>query len=148
TVACERPPRPLLTRWLRGIFLDVASTPPHEEGTTATPTTTTPTTTTPTTTTPTTTTPTTTTPTKTPPKPTTSNTLLLTTPCGRFSPVSFLCLLATFINPYGWRLHSHVISYLQNDYLMDRIAEFRSFSFHSPGASYVEAFLFIAIAGI
>jgi hypothetical protein len=59
-----------------------------------------------------------------------------------------LSLLTTFINPYGWRLHAHIISYLQNDYLMDRIAEFRSFSFHSPGAYYVEMFLFIAIAGI
>jgi hypothetical protein len=31
-LACERPPRPLQVRWLRTIFLDVASTPPHEEG--------------------------------------------------------------------------------------------------------------------
>src|SRR5262252_2344036 len=31
-VACERPPRPLQIKWLRTIFLDVASTPPHEEG--------------------------------------------------------------------------------------------------------------------
>jgi hypothetical protein len=31
---CERPPRPLRLRRLRGIFIDVASTPPHEEGTT------------------------------------------------------------------------------------------------------------------
>src|SRR4029077_10177860 len=28
----ERPPRPLHQRRLRGIFLDVASSPPHEEG--------------------------------------------------------------------------------------------------------------------
>src|SRR6267378_7079188 len=31
-MACERPPRPLQLRWLRDIFLCVASTPPHEEG--------------------------------------------------------------------------------------------------------------------
>ena len=31
-VACERPPRPLQVRWLRTIFLDVASTPPHGGG--------------------------------------------------------------------------------------------------------------------
>jgi hypothetical protein len=61
---------------------------------------------------------------------------------------ALLSLLATFINPYGWRLHQHVIGYLQNAYLMDRIAEFRSFSFHTPGAYYVELFLLIAIVGI
>ena len=58
-----------------------------------------------------------------------------------------LLLLATFINPYGWRLHEHVFTYLQNDYLMDHIAEFRSFSFHSAGAWYVELFLFVAVLG-
>src|SRR5262245_24965101 len=29
----ERPPRPLPQRWLRSICFEVASTPPHEEGT-------------------------------------------------------------------------------------------------------------------
>jgi hypothetical protein len=56
-------------------------------------------------------------------------------------------LLATFVNPYGWRLHEHVITYLQNDYLMDHISEFRSFSFHSAGALYVELFLLTAVFG-
>src|SRR5215471_19219437 len=31
-VACERPPRPRQVMWLRTIFLDVASTPPHGGG--------------------------------------------------------------------------------------------------------------------
>ena len=61
---------------------------------------------------------------------------------------ALLSLLATFINPYGWRLHEHVFTYLQTDYLMDHISEFRSFSFHSPGAYYVELFFFIAVLGV
>ena len=65
----------------------------------------------------------------------------------RFATASLASLLATFINPYGWQLHDHVFSYLQNDYLMDHIAEFRSFSFHSPGSMYVELFLLVAVAG-
>jgi hypothetical protein len=65
----------------------------------------------------------------------------------RFAAASLASLLATFINPYGWRLHEHVLTYLQNDYLMDHIAEFRSFSFHSPGSLYVELFLFVAVLG-
>ena len=66
----------------------------------------------------------------------------------RLSSAALMSLAATFINPYGWHLHDHVLTYLQNDYLMDRISEFRSFSFHAPGAYYVEVFLFGAIAGI
>src|SRR5262249_24761889 len=57
--------------------------------------------------------------------------------------VALACLAATFINPYGWRLHQHVVEYLRNSYLMDRISEFRSFSFHSPAAIYVELFLLV-----
>jgi hypothetical protein len=65
----------------------------------------------------------------------------------RFAAASLASLAATFINPYGWRLHSHVFAYLDNDYLMDHIAEFRSYSFHTPGAIYVELFLFIGVLG-
>jgi len=65
----------------------------------------------------------------------------------RLTVASLACLLATFINPYGWRLHEHVLAYLQNDYVMDHVSEFRSFSFHSPGALYVELFLAVAAVG-
>ena len=65
----------------------------------------------------------------------------------RFAAVSLACLAATFINPYGWRLHEHIFAYLQNDYLMDHISEFRSFNFHSGGALYVELFLGVAVMG-
>jgi hypothetical protein len=66
----------------------------------------------------------------------------------RFVTAGVFSLLATLINPYGWRLHRHVLTYLQDSYLMDHISEFRSFSFHSPGARYVELFLLIAAVGI
>ncbi len=65
----------------------------------------------------------------------------------RFSVAAFLSLLATFANPYGWQVHAHIVDYLRNDYLMDHISEFRSFSFHAPGAIYVELFLLAAVAG-
>ena len=44
---------------------------------------------------------------------------------GFFGP-SLLALLATFINPFGWHLHQHVFTYMQNSYIMDHIAEFQS----------------------
>jgi hypothetical protein len=66
----------------------------------------------------------------------------------RFAVTALVSLLATFINPYGRHLHEHVFRYLQTDYLMDHISEFRSFSFHSPGAYYVELFFLIAVLGL
>jgi hypothetical protein len=66
----------------------------------------------------------------------------------RFALAGIASLAATLINPYGWNLHAHVISYLQNTYLMDHISEFRSFSFHAPGAIYVELSLAIVVLGI
>jgi hypothetical protein len=38
--------------------------------------------------------------------------------------------LATFANPFGWRLHAHIYHYLTDRYLMNRISEFRSPDFH------------------
>ena len=38
--------------------------------------------------------------------------------------------LATFVNPYGWRMHAHIYRYLSDRYLMNRIDEFQSPDFH------------------
>jgi hypothetical protein len=38
--------------------------------------------------------------------------------------------VATFVNPFGWRLHAHIYRYLTDRYLMNRIDEFRSPNFH------------------
>jgi hypothetical protein len=65
----------------------------------------------------------------------------------RFVMASLVSLLATFINPYGWRLHSHIFDYLKNDYLMNHIAEYRSYNFHNAGALYVELFLLVGVIG-
>ncbi len=37
---------------------------------------------------------------------------------------------ATLVNPYGWKLHEHIYSYLTNGFLMDHIEEFQSPNFH------------------
>jgi hypothetical protein len=39
-------------------------------------------------------------------------------------------VLATLVNPYGWRLHAHIYRYLGDRYLIDRIDEFHSPDFH------------------
>ncbi len=45
--------------------------------------------------------------------------------------------IATLVNPFGWRLHEHIYSYLGDRYLMSRIDEFRSPNFHFlPGRCF------------
>jgi len=55
------------------------------------------------------------------------------------------CLAVTFINPYGWQLHKHVIQYLADPYQMQHIAEFQSINFHAPSAVYFEPLLILAL---
>jgi hypothetical protein len=46
-------------------------------------------------------------------------------------------LAGSLLNPYGWRLHAHVLSYLTHDELTSRVAEFQSFNFHDKDAAQV-----------
>ena len=39
-------------------------------------------------------------------------------------------VMATLVNPFGWRLHVHIYRYLTDRYLMNRIDEFQSPDFH------------------
>ena len=56
-------------------------------------------------------------------------------------------LAGSFVNPYGWRLHAHLISYLMDGELLDRVAEFQSFNFHAAGSAQILATLAIAAMG-
>lgn len=55
------------------------------------------------------------------------------------------CLAATFINPYFYKLHQHVIGYLADGYQMKHIGEFQSISFHHPLAVFFEVLLVLGI---
>ena len=48
------------------------------------------------------------------------------------------CFAVTFINPYGWQLHKHVVQYMADPYLLNHIAEFAGLDFHSPAIIYFE----------
>ncbi|MGA2712203.1 MAG: hypothetical protein ABSG41_03775 [Bryobacteraceae bacterium] len=48
------------------------------------------------------------------------------------------CFFVTFINPYGWRLHQHIIRYITDPYQLQHITEFQSMNFHSPVVVYFE----------
>jgi len=61
--------------------------------------------------------------------------------------LALAALAGTLANPYGWRLHLHVLSYLTDSGLQDQITEFQSFDFHQAGALPVMLTLAIGFAG-
>lgn len=56
------------------------------------------------------------------------------------------CVAASLINPYGYRLHAHVVQYLGSSFYFNRISEFQSPDFHTFTAAYFETLLVLAIA--
>ena len=56
------------------------------------------------------------------------------------------CALASFLNPYGYRLHIHIAQYLGTSFYFARISEFQSVDFHSFTAASFETLLVLAIA--
>jgi hypothetical protein len=53
------------------------------------------------------------------------------------------CLAASFANPYGYRLHAHILQFLQDPYQLKNIVEFMSLSFQHPVGKYMEAMLLL-----
>jgi hypothetical protein len=62
--------------------------------------------------------------------------------------VGLLSLAASFVNPYGWKLHAHVYSYLSNRFLMDHIEEFQSPNFHGVAQRCFLLLLLITVAAL
>lgn len=60
--------------------------------------------------------------------------------------IGLLSVLASFVNPYGWKLHAHVFSYLSNRFLIDHIDEFQSPNFHGIAQKCFLVLLLISIA--
>ena len=60
--------------------------------------------------------------------------------------VGLLSALASFVNPYGWKLHAHVFSYLSNRFLIDHIDEFQSPNFHGIAQKCFLTLLLVSIA--
>jgi len=56
------------------------------------------------------------------------------------------CIAVTFVNPYGWQLHRHVIDYITDPYQLQHITEFQSMNFHSPVVVYFEPLMVLTIA--
>jgi len=59
-----------------------------------------------------------------------------------------LSAAASLLNPYGWKLHEHVYSYLANRFLMEHIDEFRSPDFHGLAQKCFLILLLLTLAGL
>ena len=62
--------------------------------------------------------------------------------------VTLLSAAATLVNPYGWKLHAHVLSYLTNGFFMDHIDEFQSPNFHFLAQKCFLALVILTLATI
>lgn len=56
-----------------------------------------------------------------------------------------LCSFATLINPYGYHLHQHMLSYLQSDWIREVVLEFRSPSFRTENIFQYEILLVLGL---
>ena len=53
------------------------------------------------------------------------------------------CAVATFINPYTYHLHAHIIQFFREPYHVQNISEYQSISFHQGAAIYLESLLLL-----
>lgn len=64
-----------------------------------------------------------------------------------FSMAALFTLLGSLLNPYGYRLHQHLLEYLMNGDLLARVGEFQSFNFHVEGSFQILLTIGIAALG-
>jgi hypothetical protein len=64
-----------------------------------------------------------------------------------FVTAAAVCFAASFVNPYGWEVHRHILHYLGDRELLDRIGEFQSFNFRVVGATQILASVVLTALG-
>jgi len=63
----------------------------------------------------------------------------------RYGLLLVLCAAATFVNPFGYRLHQHIGKYLQSDFIHEAVSEFQSPQFRSESMLQFEILLLAAM---
>jgi len=66
----------------------------------------------------------------------------------RLGLVSALSLLASFVNPFGYKLHLHIYRYLSDRFLMNHVSEFRSPDFHGAAQQCFAVILLVTVAAL
>src|SRR5262249_21381023 len=63
----------------------------------------------------------------------------------RYCSLAGVCSLATFVNPFGYRLHLHIANYLQSSFVLDTVEEFQSPKFRGENMLQFEVLLFAGL---
>jgi hypothetical protein len=63
----------------------------------------------------------------------------------RYGLLLCLCGAASFVNPYGYRLHAHILAYLRSDWIKNNVQEFQSPVFRSENMLQFEIMLFAGV---
>lgn len=63
----------------------------------------------------------------------------------RYGALAGLCSAATFLNPYGWRLHQHIFQYLGSSWILDNVQEFQSPRIRSENMLVFAALLLLGV---
>ena len=68
----------------------------------------------------------------------------------RYAMLTGVCAVATFVNPFGWKLHAEILSYFQATGMTDLIQEFQAPTFRTTPQLYFMMFLLagLALAGL
>ncbi|MBL8216920.1 MAG: hypothetical protein JNK87_39735 [Bryobacterales bacterium] len=69
-------------------------------------------------------------------------------PAIRYGVLFASCGGATLLNPYGWKLHQHVASYLRSDWIRENIREFLAPRFRSESDLQFEILLFVGLVTV
>ena len=63
----------------------------------------------------------------------------------RYSALFVSCSAASFVNPYGTALHTHIVEYLRADWIRNLVQEFQAPTFRSEGQLQFEGLLLIGL---
>lgn len=63
----------------------------------------------------------------------------------RYGALTCACAAASLVNPYGFRLHQHVVEYLRSDWIRNVIQEFQSPSFRNENMLQFEGLLLVGL---
>lgn len=63
----------------------------------------------------------------------------------RYGLLTVTCTISTLANPYGWRLHQHLASYLSSGWIREVVDEFQSPRFRSESMLQFEILLFVGV---
>ena len=64
----------------------------------------------------------------------------------RYSLLGAACAAASLLNPYGWKLHAHVVEYLNSQWILQHVQEFQSPNIRSEGMVVYALLLLAAVA--